>query len=319
MFYRFCFIVNHFDFINRVEGLCQSCNTIDIIFNIIEIFSMISIDYHFDCGYNVCNVRRPRSPRVYMGGATMGILKVFKWIFFSVFIISLALFGVGHYFAISDMTTWIPLKGGDDGVYLSSVLSQLENRNLLGNIKAAAEKTPDAQEATEGEIATGGEAQEPAPVEETGYTLDGHSKIEIIAMKLGVSTSPMTWITEPLHIGNTQITLSLFVGYSALLLSFILHIITKRHKTVYGSILMIVGFLFIIGFYAASYYPIDLLLGLKNSFVAESNDYQYLTVIAVVAFSLLGALIGIPIYSCGVRQITCRRLKKRLRRRSASA
>ncbi len=272
----------------------------------------------------------------------MGVLRFFKWFFFSVFIIALGLFGVGHYFAVSDMTSWVPLKGGNDGIYLSTVIEQLDTRTLLGNVKEAKEAAPESPEATdveaaisidpvvapstEGEVAPSEEVVEPAatepteePVVETGYTLDGHSKIEIIIMKLGVSTSPMSWLTEPFNIDKVDVTLSLFVGYAALLLSFILHVITKRHKTVYGTILMIIGFLFIIGFYAASYYPIDGALEYLGISSAESNDFPYLTIFGVTAFSLLGALIGVPIYSCGVRQITCRRLKKRLRRRGISA
>lgn len=146
------------------------------------------------------------------------------------------------------------------------------------------------------------------------YDVKDHGNLVFGVMKYGSATFAKDSFLNKLGFENVEFNISFFIAMCALVLAFLFHVISKRHKTVYGTILMIVGFLFFCAFVALSVFVNEAVIDLLS--VSETTDCARYGYLITVMLTALGILIGLPIYSCGVRQITCKRLRKRLSRRS---
>lgn len=185
-------------------------------------------------------------------------------------------------------------------------------------------------------------AEDPAAdaPENTGYSIEGKNDIILHIMKYGTYSAHFGWITDHLDgimpaiiefvesfssseasaapastnalqssgLKDASINVCMFVAYTALFITFILQLITKKHKTVYGYILMIIGFLFFSVFVLFGYYVFESLY--TNFKGLESLDFSYYRFVFISACIFCGLLIGLPIYRCGSRQIANKKLKK---------
>ena len=146
------------------------------------------------------------------------------------------------------------------------------------------------------------------------YDVKDHCNLVFGVMKYGCASFPADSFLNKLGFENVSFNISFFVSMCALFLAFVFRVISKHFKTVYGTILMILGYLFFAAFVAASVYANNVVNDLLS--VSETTDCARYSYLITVVLTALGTLIGLPIYSCGIRQITNKRLRRRLSRRS---
>lgn len=265
----------------------------------------------------------------------MKFLRVIKCISFIVFILALALCAVGHGFVLCEMNIFE--KDADVKYSMTEIKEELKDYNdvIKGLFsKEDKEESKEENEATasvpnvlisSSADATADEATaiDATPVEpavepekeaapETGYTLEGKNEYIASVMKYGCASAPFGWITNNIAaLNGSSINISLFVAYTALILSFILHFISKKEKGFYGYILMLIGFVFFFAIVALGYYFSEFIISFFTGFLTgEADDWSlYRAAFSIFCF-VLGALIGLPIYRCGVRQIANKHMKK---------
>lgn len=287
----------------------------------------------------------------------MTILRVLKWFFFIVFILAIALCGVGNYFVCADMG--LCTKDDGDNVKMLDIKKALEERDALKDLFTFGgeaespddEADPSPTTAVSGAVSLrpGDSTQPSTPTEptvapdytpavsqpdesepESGYNLDKHGNFVIALMKYGTLSTSIDWLL-PDSVKDTNeadqqssreeamkysgVNVALCAAYCSLFLAFLFHLITKRYKTFYGTLLMILGYLLFAAVIAGGYYGCMYAIN-KFSATFTSDDYPFYQAMIITCCLALGTLIGLPIYSCGVRQITNRRLKNRLTRRS---
>ena len=146
------------------------------------------------------------------------------------------------------------------------------------------------------------------------YDVKDHCNLLFGVMKFGTASFAKDSFLNKLGFKYVSFNISMFVAMCALVLAFLMHVISKRHKTVYGTILMIIGFLFFCAFVVLSVFVNDPVMHFQS--VSETTDCARYSYLITVVLTALGTLIGLPIYSCGIRQITNKRLRRRLSRRS---
>lgn len=144
------------------------------------------------------------------------------------------------------------------------------------------------------------------------YDLTKHSNLVTAVMKYGSVSCEMNWLSFA-HLDKLEINIHYFASLCALIVAFLMLIISKPRKTVYGTFLMILGFLFFLAFSYLGLLTCKATASFADSLV--STDWSRIKSFIVIVFSFLGVLIGLPIYSCGMRQITNKRLRRKLSRR----
>ncbi len=144
------------------------------------------------------------------------------------------------------------------------------------------------------------------------YDLTKHSNLVTAVMKYGSFSCEMNWLRFA-HLDKLQINVPYFASLCALIVAFLMLIISKPRKTVYGTFLMVLGFLFFLLFSYLGLLTCKATASFADSLV--STDWSRIKSFIVIVFSFLGLLIGVPIYSCGMRQITNKRLRRKLSRR----
>lgn len=245
----------------------------------------------------------------------MTFLRVIKWISFVVFILAIALTGVAHGFIFNEMGLFC--KDQENKYMLAEVKDAIQAEDdIISSFFNKKEKTDDAdKEADPVPMGTTGEA---TPIEAAAvaapaseYNCEDVNEILVHVMKYGSYQIEMGWLNKLLKVESFKINLSILIGYIALFVAFVLHIITKRNKSVYGYILMIVGYilyagLIAIGYYAGAYY----ISTFETTFVAE--DIALFRVYTILAGFALATIVGVPYYRLGIRQITNKTLKKRI-------
>lgn len=248
----------------------------------------------------------------------MTFLRVIKWISFVVFILAIALAGVAHGFIFNEMG--LSFNDSKAEYLLSDVKDAVQAEDdfisSLFNKKAKEEKPAEDKEADPVLLeSTESEAVAPEVVETkpaaSAYSAENLNDIVVHVMKYGSYQIEMNWLTKLINADSFKINLSVLVGYIALFVAFVLHIITKRNKTVYGYIFMFIGYILYAGIIAAGYYAgAYMISGFENSLVG--NDMLVYRVQAIIAGFALATFIGLPYYRIGVRQISGKTLKKRI-------
>ena len=284
----------------------------------------------------------------------MKAVRVIKWIVFVAFILALALSAVAQGFIYTDL--WkVNAEEGEcfsfrsfflteqDDTLMQEILDELNNvefsfsdltHDPLGKFEVVPNDNvedpvndPVVPEKKDEAVDEGTDAVEPVTNDDTlpeasfsssgskeGYSVYDHSKLVIGVMKAGSKSTNS--LLSKIGLKNVSVNIAFFVAMCEAFVVFLLHVISKRHKTVYGVILMVIGFLFFFGLTSCGYFISNELL--KNKASLESFDWAQIHSAIVIFFAFLGFLIGLPIYSCGIRQMTCKRLRKRLARRSSS-
>lgn len=173
----------------------------------------------------------------------------------------------------------------------------------------APEATPAAEPTTETTVEPETTA---AASGSAAYDLSKHSNLVTAVMKYGSASCEMNWLRFA-KLDKLPINIHYFASLCALIVAFVMLIISKPRKTVYGTILMVLGFLFFLAFSYLGLLTCKLTSSFADSLV--STDWSRIKSFIVIVFSFLGVLIGLPIYSCGMRQITNKRLRRKLSRR----
>ena len=122
----------------------------------------------------------------------------------------------------------------------------------------------------------------------------------------------------------------LLIAFALLFVAFVLHCISKRlpgcmarsiygrhsagkrmlGKTVYGEILMVVGYLIFLALTGVNMLFVN---AAETLFVSlEAYDFAIIRVVAVPVLVILSMIVSLPIYRCGSRQMVGKELKLRL-------
>ena len=250
---------------------------------------------------------------------TMTFLRVIKWISFVVFILAIALTGVAHGFIFNEMGLFC--KDQETKYALADVTAAVfEKQDIISSLfnkeEAPAENNEDAVPTPVAD----GTASEAAPIEnETAaapaseYSADDVNEIIVSVMQYGSYQIEMNWLTKLLKAESFKINLSILIGYVALFVAFILHIITKHNKSFYGYILMFFGFILYVGIIALGYYAGACYIGIIADYgTLASYDMHLVRAFVIIVTFLLAAFIGVPYYRLGVRQIANKTYKKRI-------
>ncbi len=282
----------------------------------------------------------------------MKVIRVIKWIAFVAFVLAFLFSATATGFIYADL---IKAEKANDSFSLKSFVmgdSQSEASPMMGELKAAlaaadlsfmdvvrhpmqkygmkteadttivpdASPTP-AADATAPETTPADEmTTEPTAVPEAtvsasgsaSYDLTEHSNLVIAVMKYGSVSREMNWLGFA-NLDKLLINVHYFASLCALIITFLMLIISKPRKTIYGTFLMVLGFLFFLAFSYLGLLTCKATASFSDSLV--STDWSRIKSFIVIVFSFLGLLIGVPIYSCGMRQITNKRLRKKLSRR----
>ncbi len=247
----------------------------------------------------------------------MTFLRVIKWISFVVFILAIALTGVAHGFIFNEMGLFC--KDVETEYLMADVMNAVQAEDdiissFFNKEEAPAEEVKDPDpvpvvDSTEIEAAPIEVAAAPASASE--YSCEDVNEIIVHVMKYGSYQIEINWLPK-IPTGDTvRVNLSILVGYVALVVAFILHIITKRSKSFYGYVLMIVGFilyagLIALGYYAGAYY----ITNFESTLAAY--DMVFVRACVIIAGFVLATIVGVPYYRLGIRQIANKSYKKRI-------
>lgn len=247
----------------------------------------------------------------------MTFLRVIKWISFVVFILAIALTGVAHGFIFNEMGMF---DKEDGNKYMladvrNAVLAEDDIiSSFINKEEKPAEEVKDADpvlvvDSTESEADPVEDASVPAAASE--YSCEDVNEIIVHIMKYGSYQVEFSWFNNLLKVESFKINLSILIGYIALFIAFVLHIISKKTKSFYGYILMIVGYILYAGLIAVGYYAGAYYIGtFEATFVAE--DIALFRAFTIIAGFALATIVGLPYYRLGVRQIANKTLKKRI-------
>lgn len=172
------------------------------------------------------------------------------------------------------------------------------------------EATPAVEPSTEPTVAPEATASASGSA---AYDLTAHSNLVTAVMKYGSASCEMNWLSFA-KLDKLQINIHYFASLCALIVAFLMLIISKPRKTVYGTFLMVLGFLFFLAFSYLGLLTCKVTASFADSLVG--TDWARIKSFVVIAFSFLGVLVGLPLYSCGMRQITNKRLRRKLSRRA---
>lgn len=248
---------------------------------------------------------------------TMTFLRVIKWISFVVFILAIALTGVAHGFIFNEMGIF---SKDDKAEYLMAdvVKAVQAEDDVISSFFNKEEKPAEEEKEADPVPVVDSTESEAAPVDEpiapavvTAYSCEDVNEIIVHVMKYGSYQVEINWLPQ-IPTGDTvRINLSILVGYVALVLAFILHMITKRSKSFYGYILMIVGFILYAGLIALGYYAgAYCITNFETTLVG--NDIVFIRACVIIAGFALATIVGVPYYRLGVRQIANKTYKKRI-------
>ena len=251
---------------------------------------------------------------------TMTFLRVLKWISFIVVILSLALAGAAQGFIFYEMNLFD--KDDTNNILMSEVKDAVDEADdiisaFLNKDDVKEEKTDESAAPQLIEESTSQEADEAIVPTETkpasSYSVEGKNEIIVSVMKYGSYQVEFDWLNEALEIPSFKINLAYLVAYIALFITFVLHIISKQTKTVYGYIFMFIGYILfagivLFGYVAAAYY----IETIGQVFVGELDDFMFYRTCTIIGSFALALFIGLPYYRVGVRQIANKALKKRI-------
>ena len=158
--------------------------------------------------------------------------------------------------------------------------------------------------------------KEAAPAE---FNLEEKNFLLVDLMKLGTAEIDLKFM-DKVEIGGIKATDNndqfivndcMMVFFIALFVAFVLHCISKNvRKTVYGIILMILGYALFVLFFAAGQYFANACMNILPSFEDIEVDLSIIRIIIVAGFTFLAIFIGLPYYRCGSRQMTGKQLRR---------
>ena len=252
-------------------------------------------------------------------GFTMTFLRVIKWISFVVFILAIALTGVAHGFLFNEMGLFC--KDQETKYMMADVKNAVfEQNDIISSLLNKEEKPADENKDAVPTPVVDSTASEAAPIENepeaitnSEYSAEDVNEIIVSVMKYGSYQIEMNWLTKLLKADSFKINLALLIGYVALFVAFILHIITKHNKSFYGYILMFFGYILYAGLIAIGYYAGAKYIGtLAEAGTLVAYDMYLSRTYVIIGGFVLASFIGIPYYRLGVRQIANKTYKKRI-------
>ena len=262
----------------------------------------------------------------------MKAVRIIKVIAFVVAIISLLLAASGNFFIIKDTfdyedVTVSEVKDQLDkyDFNISSLTDPFSKASAEGEFEAEEEATDEGFEAEETvEEAVEETVEEPATEEAAAYSVSDHENVIVALMTAGahdVTIDPLSnikCVTEFIGEYEFSINLYMLIFFIAITLAFILHLISKkRRKTVYGILLMVLGYIIFLIEFALGYAFATGINVVKDSFEAIPLDAARIYIIAFFTFKAL--LFGVPYVRCGSRQMHVKYLKARLKKKAKKA
>lgn len=250
----------------------------------------------------------------------MTFLRVIKWISFIVFILAIALTGVAHGFIFNEMGLFA--KEVDAKYLMADVKNAVaEQEDFISALFNKEEKPAEADEDAAPVRVEDGTASEAAPIENaseepaaSAYSCEDVNEIIVTIMKYGSYHIEFDFINKLskdfIGADSVKINLSILVAYIALFVAFILHIITKHNKSFYGYVLMFIGYILFAGIFLIGYYAATILGFLDISM--KGDDMQLIRTYTIIGVFAFAALLGLPYYRLGVRQIANKTYKKRI-------
>ena len=265
----------------------------------------------------------------------MKAVRVIRTIAFVVAVIALLVAAAGNFFIVKDTMKL--------DVSVATIRETLDNVDisfdaLLGKVsvlpKAEAEEftepegEPEEGEALEAPVVTEEvpaeePVEEPAeePTEEPAEVFvpykDGNDYLFML-MKVADMRVELPFLNCLMLSGEGYtMNLCIMVGFIALTLAFLLHLIGKKHATFWGIILMLIGYIIFVAFFGIGQIGANNIATFADSL--QGDDIELYAIFARAAFLVLGLFLGLGYFRCGARQMRIVRLKKRLRKQHAAA
>jgi hypothetical protein len=250
----------------------------------------------------------------------MKVLRVIKVIILIAAIIALLVPCAGKFFIMRDAC-----KYQDQGLTPDEVHSELDNYDFavrdLFSAKAEGEGEGEAQENQDTPAVQPEATAAPAPVDEPQdepaddgeYSLANHNNIIIGLMKAANAKTELKFMSDfdfgentdlAFRDGRFTVNTWVMIAFCGFVLFFLLHLISKKHKTLWGLLLMLFGFLIFVCLFAAGYI-------LANLDIATCKDVSTWRLYTVGCVGLAGFIFGLGWMRCGARQMRCHWLKKR--------
>ncbi|MBR4236615.1 MAG: hypothetical protein IKR85_11240 [Clostridia bacterium] len=152
------------------------------------------------------------------------------------------------------------------------------------------------------------------------YSISKHSNLVAALMKAGNAKTELKFLNgKNIPLVDTTcetftVSTWLMISYLCLTFAFILHLISKKcHKTFYGILLMILGYLFFTAVLCCGQVAGNILSKFAESLLGD--DLACARIYTIAGFTVFAILFGLPYVRCGSRQMTIKHLKSRLRKR----
>lgn len=204
----------------------------------------------------------------------------------------------------------------------ASMVNTTENEvtdDVISEASEAAEATEAsdvtaAPEATEEPVAVE-VATECEPADVKDYSLSNYHYLLVTMMKAATHRIDVKFLSEMSEFKEYGFTVNtcLVISLGLLFVCFILHCISKNvRKTVWGLILMLVGYVMFMAFTLAGQYAANCSFNLFSSW--DQYDQNTIRILLVAAFMAIGFIFGIAYYRCGSRQMVMKALKQEVRK-----
>ena len=253
----------------------------------------------------------------------MKVIRVIKIIVLIASIIALLVPCAGNFFIMRDAC-----KYQEQGLTPDEVHAELDNYDFairdLFSAKAEGEDTADAPADTEDKAdvpavvedapapADQAAAPEDEPQDDGEYSVAKHNNIIIGLMKAANAKTELSFMKGLERFGESDLTFRdgvftvntwIMIAFCGFVLFFLLHLISKKHKTFWGLILMIFGFLIFVCLFFIGYIVANLDMNVK--------DVSTWRLYAVGIVGIAGFIFGLGWMRCGARQMRCHWLKRR--------
>ena len=275
----------------------------------------------------------------------MKVLRVLKVIALIVAIISVLVPCAGSFFIMKDACDYKEQVSADDihaqldaydlrfkDLFVFGAKAEGEAEAPAGSADAANDEEVTTQEQSmdnltgEAPIENTGASEtgtEPAPsdvatepADDGSYKLDKHMNVVIGLMKAANAKTELGFMKGLEHPGKLvpgyqdgsfKINTWLMVAFLALTLAFILHVISKKHKSAWGIIVMIFGYLLFAGVFAAGQH----LANLEHSAVWSDESISAWRTWTTVGGTVLAGLMGLGMIRAGSLSGKCKYWKRK--------
>jgi len=258
----------------------------------------------------------------------MKAVRVIRTIAFVVAIVALLVAAAGNFFIVKDALEM-------ENVTVLTIREDLENKVTIAlnpakaeEVAPAATEEVPAEEGTEAPTETLVEASEETPVTsddvtpaeeeapaEEGMYKEGNDYLFML-MKIADKRVELPFLNCLMLDGEGySMNLCIMVGFIALTIALLMHLIGKKHSNFWGIVLMIVGYIIFVAFFGLGQIAANNISIFASSL--QGDDIELYALFVRAAGIALGIFLGLGYLRCGSYQMRVVRLKKRLKKRAA--